>query len=274
MKIIALVEDRAPAPELKAEHGLSLLVETGGKIWLFDTGQSGIVVENARRLGVDLRELEGVVLSHGHYDHTGGLSAVLEAAGPKKVYGHPGLFRPRYSLRKKEKTRRIGIPLGRAALERAGAHFSLSREVRAIAPGIFLSGEIPLAAGAAPGEPFLTVRKMLKLRPDLFVDEQFLLVETGGGLVMVNGCCHSGLINSLRHIRSLRPGVRIRAIVGGFHLRSTSPRELERIAAALEEYGLELIAAGHCTGEAAEGVLAEKFGARFRSLQTGVELEL
>jgi len=217
MKISALVEDRTRKPELESEHGLSLLLATGGGSWLFDTRQSGIAVEN-----------------------TGGLSAVLEAAGPKKVYGHPGLFRPRYSLRKKGKDRRIGIPLGQAVLERAGAHFSLSREVREIAPGIFLSGEIPLAPGAAPGEPFLTVRKMLKLRPDLFVDEQFLLVETGGGLVMINGCCHSGLINSLRHIRSIRPGSRIRAIVGGFHLRSASPRELERIAADLEEYGLEI----------------------------------
>jgi 7,8-dihydropterin-6-yl-methyl-4-(beta-D-ribofuranosyl)aminobenzene 5'-phosphate synthase len=274
MKISALVEDRTRKPELESEHGLSLLLATGGGSWLFDTGQSGIAVENARRMGIDLGGIEGVILSHGHYDHTGGLSAVLEAAGPKKVYGHPGLFRPRYSLRKKGKDRRIGIPLGQAVLERAGAHFSLSREVREIAPGIFLSGEIPLAPGAAPGEPFLTVRKMLKLRPDLFVDEQFLLVETGGGLVMINGCCHSGLINSLRHIRSIRPGSRIRAIVGGFHLRSASPRELERIAADLEEYGLELIVAGHCTGEAAEGVLAEKFGARFQSLRTGVELVL
>lgn len=274
MKIIALVEDRVLSPELRAEHGLSLLLERDGESWLFDTGSSGIVVDNARRLGVNLVDIRGVILSHGHYDHTGGLSAVLESTGPKKVYGHPKIFRPRYSLRKKGKSRRIGMLLGRAALERKGADLSLGRDWREIASGVHLSGEIPLAADHVPGEPFLTIRRKLKLQPDLFVDEQFLLVETGGGLVMVNGCCHSGLINSLRHIRSVRPGAKIRAMVGGLHLRSASLRELERIAVALEECEPELIVAGHCTGEAAEKLLAERFGPRFRSLRTGLELEL
>jgi 7,8-dihydropterin-6-yl-methyl-4-(beta-D-ribofuranosyl)aminobenzene 5'-phosphate synthase len=274
MKITTLVEERTRVPGLKTEHGLSLLLEREGESWLFDTGQSGIVVENARKLGVSLADLRGVVLSHGHYDHTGGLPAVLETAGPKKVYGHPGLFRSRYSLRKKGKSRRIGIPRGRSALESQGAEFSLSREWREIASGIYLSGEIPLAPDSAPAEPFLTIRDKLKLKPDLFVDEQFLLAETPTGLVMLNGCCHTGLIDSLRHVRSCRPGEKIRAIVGGLHLRSTSPRELAAIAAALAEYEPELIAAGHCTGEAAERVLADKFGSRFRSLRAGVELEL
>ena len=112
------------------------------------------------------------------------------------------------------------------------------------------------------------------MKPDLFVDEQFLLVETPGGLVMLNGCCHTGLIDSLRHVRSCRPGEKIRAIIGGLHLRSADPPELETISAALEEYNPELIAAGHCTGEGAERILAEKFGPRFRSLRAGLELEL
>ena len=274
MKITVLVEDRTLSPELEAEHGLSLLLERNGESWLFDTGLSGIAAANARRLGADLAAVRGVILSHGHYDHTGGLAAVLESAGPKMVYAHPRIFRKRYSLRKKGMSRRIGMPLGRAVLERRGAGFSLSREWREIAPGIQLSGEIPLSAGSVPGEPFLAVRNRLKFLPDLFVDEQFLLAGTSGGLVMLNGCCHTGLLESLRHIRSIRPGAKIRAIVGGFHLRSAPLRELERITAALKEYDPELIAAGHCTGEEAEKVLAEKFGPRFLSLRTGLKLEL
>ncbi len=257
---------------MEAEHGLSVLLEKDGRCWLFDTGQSGAAAANARRLGVDLAAAEGVILSHGHYDHTGGLATVLKAAGPKKVYAHPGIFRPRYSLRKKGKSRRIGIPQGRAALERAGADFSLGREWREIAPGVHLSGEVPLAGDPGTGEAFLTIREKVKLRPDLFVDEQFLLVEIGGGLVMVNGCCHFGLINSLRHARSFRPRAGIRAVVGGFHLRTAPVAALERIADSLEEFNPGLIAAGHCTGEKAEKFLAERFGERFRSLSAGMKL--
>jgi len=274
MKITALVEERARVAGLATEHGLSLILEKDGESWLFDTGQSGIAAENAARLGIDLGGIRGVVLSHGHYDHTGGLDAVLEAAGPKRVFGHPGIFRPRYSLKKKGKSRRIGLPESRAALEGKGAEFSLSREWREIADGIYLSGEIPLSPGSAPAEPFLTVRDKLKLKPDLFVDEQFLLVESPEGLVMLNGCCHTGLIDSLRHARSCRPGAKIRAIVGGLHLRSAGSAELKKISEALEEYDPELIAAGHCTGKKAEEMLAEKFGRRFQSLRAGLELEL
>ncbi len=274
VEITVLAEERTETPGLETEHGLSLLLEKDGSSWLFDTGMSGIAAANARRLGADLAAVKGIILSHGHYDHTGGLAAVLESTGPKTVYAHPRIFRKRYSLRKKGTSRRIGMPLGRAVLERRGAGFSLSLEWREIAPGIQLSGEIPLAAGSAPGEPFLAVRNRLKFLPDLFVDEQFLLAGTPGGLVMLNGCCHSGLLESLRHIRSIRPGAKIRAIVGGLHLRSAPLRELERIAAALEEYNPELIAAGHCTGEVAEKILAERFGPRFQSLRTGTKLNL
>ena len=272
LTITVLIEDRAGTSGLESEHGLSLLLEKDGRSWLFDTGQSGAPAANARRLGVDLAAVEGVILSHGHYDHTGGLAAVLEAAGPKKVYAHPGIFRPRYSLRKQGKSRRIGIPQGRSALEREGADFSLGREWREIAPGVHLSGEIPQAAEPGTGEPFLAIREKIRLRRDLFVDEHFLLVETGGGLVMVNGCCHSGLINSLRHARCFRTQAGIRAVVGGFHLRSAPVPDLERIAGSLEEFNPGLIAAGHCTGEKAEKFLAERFGERFRSLSTGMKL--
>jgi 7,8-dihydropterin-6-yl-methyl-4-(beta-D-ribofuranosyl)aminobenzene 5'-phosphate synthase len=274
MKIITLVEDRSLVPDLPAEHGLSLLLEREGESWLFDTGASGIVVDNARRLGADLAKVRGVILSHGHYDHTGGLPAVLAAAGPKTVYAHPDIFRGRFNLKKAGRSRRIGIPRAQTALERKGADFSLGREIRKIAPGVYLSGEIPLAPGSLPSEPFLAIRRKLKLHPDLFVDEQFLLVDTSDGLVMLNGCCHSGLINSLRHVRSIRPEANIRAVIGGFHLRSTPFSELERIVNFLEEYRPEMVAAGHCTGAPAEKLLAARFGPRFQSLRTGRELKL
>ncbi len=274
MKITTLVEERTKIAGLKTEHGLSLLLQKDGDSWLFDTGQSGTVVENARNLGIDLGDLRGIILSHGHYDHTGGLYAVLEAAGPKKVYGHPDIFRPRYSLDESGKPRSIGNPWSRSDLERIGADFSLSREWREIAPGILLSGEIPLSPEAVPAEPALTVREKLKYLPDLFVDEQFVLLESAGGLVMLNGCCHTGLIDSIRQIRFCRPGEKIRAIIGGLHLRSADTSGLEIIAAALEEINPELVAAGHCTGKGAEKVLAEKFGPRFQSLRSGLELNL
>jgi len=273
LEIIALVEERSEIAELKTEHGLSFLLKVGGEQWLFDTGQTGIVVENARKLGVTLSDIEGIILSHGHYDHSGGLRAVLGESGAKKIYAHPGIFRRRYNLKKERKFRSIGFPDRKAVIEKKGGEFDFSRDRRQISFRICLSGEIPHQTDFEKGEPDLVIREKMKYMPDPFIDEQYLVVESDDGLIMINGCCHSGLINSLRHLRLYRPQEKIRAIIGGLHLRSADSATLDKVMDALKEFEPESVIAGHCTGEAAETRLAREFGSRFKRLKAGVKYE-
>ena len=150
--IRVLVEERALAPGLKTEHGLSLFFETGGKSWLVDTGQSDAAALNSRRMGIDPSLIEGIVISHGHYDHTGGLLAALAVSGPKTIYAHPGIFRRRFNLKKNRPDRSIGFPHKKSAVMARGGSFDFNRSWRRVADHIFLSGEIPLVADFEKGE--------------------------------------------------------------------------------------------------------------------------
>lgn len=273
IKITVLVEDRSSIPELRAEHGIALLLEVGGEKWLFDTGQSGLVVENARNLGIDLKEIEGVILSHGHYDHTGGLESVLRETGDVTIYAHPGIFRERFGIKNTGKPRPIGIPFARHLLEESGARFSLAEMGREISPGIYLSGEIPRLTSFEQGDPLLVVKEEDRYIPDPFLDDQFILVDDDDGVIMITGCCHAGLINSLKEARELHPRQRIKAIVGGLHLRAADQTRLSKIIRSLEPFEPEKIIAGHCTGERAEVTLSRAFGSHFHSLTGGCIFE-
>ena len=274
IQITILVEDRLSVPELRVEHGISLLLDIGGMQWLFDTGQSGLVVDNARDLGIDLKEIKGIILSHGHYDHTGGLKSVLEETGEMPVYAQPGIFRERFRLERSGKLNPIGIPFPRHLLEEAGARFDLAVSGREISPGIYLSGKIPRLTTFEQGDPLLVVKEGDRSIPDPFLDDQFILIDDDDGVIMITGCCHAGLINSLKEVRELHPRKRIKAIVGGLHLRSADQTGLSEIIHSLEPFAPEAIIAGHCTGERAEAALSHAFGSRFHKMETGDVFEL
>lgn len=268
------MEDRSSRQGLRAEHGIAFLLEIGGAKWLFDTGQSGLVVENAHKLGIDLGEIKGVILSHGHYDHSGGLESVLQETGGLTIYAHPGIFRDRFRLEKTGKIQPIGIPFSRHILEESGARFNLAVSGRKISSEIYLSGEIPRLTSFEQGDPLLVVKEEDKCIPDPFIDDQFLLVDDADGVIMITGCCHAGLINSLKEVRRLHPRKRIKAIIGGLHLRAADRTKLAKIIRLLEPFAPEEIIAGHCTGPAAESSLAGALGCRFHKMETGDVFEL
>ncbi len=195
------MEDRSDIPGLRPEHGRALLLDLRGEKWLFDTGQTDLVAENARRRGIDLRDLRGIILSHGHYDHTGGLEAVLRETGEMPVYAHPGIFRERFRTGNNGRTTPIGIPFFRHRLEASGARFNLAESGREISPGLYLSGEIPRMTSFERGDPLLVVREGDRYVPDPFFDDQFILVDDDAGVIMITGCCHAGLINSLKEVQ-------------------------------------------------------------------------
>ena len=274
IKVTVLVENRSVKSGLSPEHGLSLVLDIDGSRWLFDTGQSSMAVENARELGTDLKNIQGIILSHGHYDHTGGLESVLRETGAVDIYAHPGIFRERFGLEKNGKTRSVGIPFSRHLLEELGGRFSLSETVREISPGITLSGEIPRRTSFEDGDPFLVIKEGEQYIPDPFRDDQFILLDDEEGVIMITGCCHAGLINSLKVVRELHPGKKIKAVIGGLHLRAADHTKLLKIIDSLEPFAPEEIIAGHCTGEKTEAVLSRAFGRRFQPLKTGCVFEI
>ena len=248
---------------LYAEHGFSLFLERPGLRMLFDTGPAGIAtLHNAPRLGIDLRVADAIALSHGHADHTGGLLGVLRTIGkPIPVFAHPGIFGDRYSRRADGNITYAGMPYKREALEGLGATFELSPEFRAIADGVYVTGQIPRRRAFETGDAELYVRRNGTLVEDPLLDDQSLVIETEDGLLVILGCCHAGLVNTLDQVRALLPGRPIHTVLGGTHLGFAPAEQLEQTAAVLRTLDIRTIGLSHCTGLKAGASLVRELGA-------------
>lgn len=256
------------------EHGFAALIEpSGGPPLLFDTGQGLTLLHNAGRMNKDLSGVEQVVISHGHYDHAGGLLPLLTEHGGKTVCAHPGIFLRRHRVKDTGECIPIGIPHTRAALEAAGACFDLSAAYRELAPGIFLTGEVPRVTAYETGDQGLycdcTGQEL-----DITPDDQSLVLETDRGLVVLLGCCHAGLINTLEHVAYVTGRRDVYAVVGGTHLGFCAQEQLEKTIAALKRYGISKLAASHCTGFAASARLSREMPREFQTAMVGFSLEV
>lgn len=256
------------------EHGFSALIEpTVGDPLLFDTGQGLTLLHNARRMNKDLSLVRQVVLSHGHYDHAGGLQPLLEECGPKQVYAHPSVFRSRYRVKESGECYPISIPVGREALEAAGATFDLSEKFREVAPGMYLTGEVPRVTVFETGDEGLYC-DCSGQEPDNTPDDQSLLLETEKGLVLILGCCHAGLINTLEHVADMTGRRDVYAVIGGTHLGFCGQEQLGSTITALRTLGIKKLAASHCTGFAASARLLREFPKAFQTAMVGYTLEV
>jgi len=269
---VAILCDNTAGLLFKAEHGLSVLVEVEGRSFLWDCGQTDVAVSNAHAMGIDLRAVEGIGLSHGHMDHAGGLGPVLASSGPRKIYMHPEAFAPRYFVAGEMKLF-VGIPLSTEALEAASGGIEYSRGPVEVMPGVRLSGEIPRVTEFEGPEPNLFAVEGGELVPDRSIDDQALIVDTPDGAVVLTGCAHSGVVNILKHV--LETSGRIRAVVGGTHLGMGAP--LSRVEATMEF--LEEISPGrmvfnHCTGSVVMSRMLDRFGGAFIPGQTGLVMEV
>lgn len=262
-----------PVSGTMGEHGFSALVEwqTGALLW--DTGQGFTLLHNAQRMNKDLHGLQQVALSHGHYDHSGGLLPLLRACGPKRVFGHPAIFTPRYRHKDTGESLSLGMPYPQEYLEGQGASFDLSSEYRQIGPGIFLSGQVPRNTSFETGDSGLFV-DICGCNRDTFDDDQSLIIESNKGLVVLLGCCHAGLINTLEHIATITGRNDIYAVIGGTHLGYCTAQQLDQTVAALKGWKIGRLAVSHCTGFAAACRLKHEFPASFQMAQVGYTLEV
>ncbi|MCM0081046.1 MBL fold metallo-hydrolase [Geomonas sp. Red32] len=253
------------------EHGFAAHIEADGSSILFDTGGGHTLLHNAQRMNLDLRAVGEVVLSHGHYDHAGGLWPLLQSTGGKRVLAHPKVFTRRYSLREGV-CRSVGIPYPEEFLAGMGASFSYSEDFREITPGIYLTGEVPRVTPFEEGDRGLFCDEE-GCHPDPVPDDQSLVVKTGKGLLLLLGCCHAGVINTVEHARQKSGEERVYAVIGGCHLSFCSQPQIDETVRTLKRYGVKKICAGHCTGFEASARLSREFPASFRPAQVGYTIE-
>jgi len=258
------------------EHGFSAFIETAQGNYLFDTGGGRSVVSNSLTLNKDMKSIRKIFLSHGHYDHTGGLPEVLSLRGNVDVHAHPDLFLDRISVTReddKETRRFAGIPYKRRYLECLGAHFIFNSNFAEVDKGLFLTGEVQRQTPFEKQDPRLFMEIDGKPSPDTLPDDQSLVLDTEKGMVLVLGCAHAGMINILNHVMNKMMKDNFFAILGGTHLSFLAPEQLEASIQSLKKLKFEKIGVSHCTGMRAAFRLHQEFGDRFFQGYVGSVLE-
>lgn len=272
LQITTLVENSAGEHKaLVHEHGLCFFIDNGGHRLLFDTGQSDALVRNAARLGIDLTTVRHVVLSHGHYDHSGGLRPLAAVASGFEVVTGRGFF--------DEKFGELGVAhefLGndfdaRWLADNGITHSTMNEPTRELTPGVYALTDFPRT------HPDEVVNPRFKLRvdgvfvPDSFADEVMLAVDTPKGLVAVLGCSHPGAKNMLA-AATQRLGRPIHAVIGGTHLVEASPESLALTVDYMRQKDIRVVGVSHCTGKPGMENLKAVFGDRYYHNRTGTAL--
>ena len=243
LTITQLVENTAAGPGLLGEHGNAFFIEADDYCLLFDTGQGLSLKHNVSQLNLPFDRLESIVISHGHYDHMGGLLPALEITGPVDVFLHPDALKPKYN----QTGRDIGISeINTEQLESFTRNIIETNEPTEISSGIYVTGEIPrVHSEENTGGTFYNNPEMT--HTDLLLDDQALYIETPQGIVVLLGCGHSGVINTLDYIKKIS-GKPIQAVIGGMHLLNATDERLKFTAEALQKYQIPYLAPNHCTG--------------------------
>jgi 7,8-dihydropterin-6-yl-methyl-4-(beta-D-ribofuranosyl)aminobenzene 5'-phosphate synthase len=252
MNVTCVVDDAVErSSSFWGEHGVAFLIETEAGRVLFDTGQSGtVLLHNLELLGVDPATIGGLAISHAHYDHTGGLRALLEHVRPGiPLHANPDLFRERFSQRE-GRPRSVGLSLTREELA-ARSKLVLSATPQEIVPGVWTTGEISQRPDPEGSSAYHVVREGDTFVADSYQDDMALVLELDDRLALLCGCCHAGLLNTLAHVQRAfeRPVV---TITGGLHLTSATADYLQRVGEVLvETESMQRVYPNHCTGEAA-----------------------
>jgi 7,8-dihydropterin-6-yl-methyl-4-(beta-D-ribofuranosyl)aminobenzene 5'-phosphate synthase len=260
-----VVENTAGSPGLLAEHGVAFHIEADGRQLLFDTGQGLALTHNAHRLGLDLARVESIVLSHGHYDHTGGLVEAFSLTGPVKLYLHPQALAAKYNRNGKDISAPIAAEPQLTPLVEELVYTPTPVE---LFPGAFVTGEIPrINPIEDTGGPFY--QDTACSEADELRDDQALFFDTREGLVVLLGCGHSGVINTLRYIQQLTGQQEIHAVIGGMHLLRASNERLSFTGDGLAGIGVRYLAPNHCTGLDAVCYFKQRFPEIYRESQVG-----
>jgi 7,8-dihydropterin-6-yl-methyl-4-(beta-D-ribofuranosyl)aminobenzene 5'-phosphate synthase len=272
IRISVVVENTACGAGLLGEHGLAYWIEWEGRRVLLDTGQGSVLASNAFKLDVPLHQADAVILSHGHYDHCGALADVLRVNRPY-VFAHPAALEPKFARNQDGTSRQIGIPATaeHALRERRGSLVATSSPTPVFGL-LCLTGPVPRVTDFEDtGGPFFLDAPCS--RPDPLVDDQAVFFETRDGVVVLLGCAHSGVVNTLQYVDRLTGGKPIHAVLGGMHLVGASPQRLARTIESLRSWDIPLLAPAHCTGMPATAALWNAFPGNCTTCHVGKRFE-
>lgn len=276
IKVTVLVENTAEGRNICGEHGLAYLIEFDGKKILFDAGQTDLVVKNALAMGKGLSNLDGIVLSHGHYDHTGGLNAVLDqVGGDVDIYLHPAAIGAKYKLTAEGESVDIGMS------DKAIESIKTGRKIKScqwtekptrIAEVLMVTGFVPRKTDFEDSGGAFYIDSDCKAK-DIIADDQSLFFESSKGVVVVLGCCHSGVVNTLDYIAEVSGFEKIYAVIGGMHLLRAKDKRLEKTVEVFKKYDVQIIAPAHCTGMKAAAKFWNAFSEKCVECNVGSKFE-
>jgi len=268
LRITTLIENTAQGKGLLAEHGFSLWIEYNNRKILFDTGQGYVLNGNAKKLGINLSDADAIVLSHGHYDHTGGLFK-LDNLENTTIFTHKDSLLPKYSKHPNGSVHKIGMkPFADNKL-----NFKFNDKPAELYKGFHLTGAIPRNNDFEnTGGQFFCDEECLEI--DKLLDDQAAFIETPIGLCVILGCAHSGVINTLEYISKLTNTRNIHTLLGGMHLGSASEERMDKTIKGLKRFNVQNLYPVHCTGFNASARLMQEFPKSYKTCKVGTIIEV